>query len=354
MAKTNYALEAEVLAKTLAMNNIVLRHPEVLAKVAERHDAESWQTLVNRESFGDVVSRWLPRLGRSAAVSPRMSIQDVLYGARPADALSFGYCAKTGKPHALADNYLLRHTLILGSPGVGIHAMLECLMAQHMARGGGFLYLDPFGSAQTRDNLKQVAELTGTPFRQTSALDGELNLYNAVRAAEAILVSAPAMTEAEERTRQGAMLREELRSVLSRLGQEFIKKRPPHPFFIIMPNVRALGEKEWSVLLSHARAIGIGFFFIESSIADLRLAPEPVADSILQCTWNKVFFRANNALGVAHEAEFLQAYGPAVMEALGVPSSSAKEALLQLRLGEALLLTGGMGAKLHVHVLYNG
>jgi hypothetical protein len=42
------------------------------------------------------------------------------------------------------------------------------------------------------------------------------------------------------------------------------------------------------------------------------------------------------------------------MEALGVPSSSAKEALLQLRLGEALLLTGGMGAKLHVHVLYNG
>ncbi len=75
--------------------------------------------------------------------------------------LRFGYTRDNAMPVDIEDNYLMRHTAIIGQSGVGKTTLGEYLLWQQASRGGGFIFIDAKLDADTRDKLAFMMQLLG-------------------------------------------------------------------------------------------------------------------------------------------------------------------------------------------------
>ncbi|KWT86101.1 putative TraG family protein [Variovorax sp. WDL1] len=64
-------------------------------------------------------------------------------------------------PVDISDNFLTRHTAIIGQSGVGKTTLGEFLLWQQAIRGGGFIFIDAKLDAATRDKLNMMMQLCG-------------------------------------------------------------------------------------------------------------------------------------------------------------------------------------------------
>lgn len=80
---------------------------------------------------------------------------DELFGeyASSRTGLRLGYTRDQSLPLDLWDQFLMRHTAIIGQSGVGKTTLGEYILWQQAARGGGFVFIDAKLDAATRDKL---------------------------------------------------------------------------------------------------------------------------------------------------------------------------------------------------------
>lgn len=75
--------------------------------------------------------------------------------------LRIGYTRDNGLPLDVEDNFLQRHTAIIGQSGVGKTTLGEYLLWQQVCRGGGYVFIDAKLDAATRDKLAFMNALVG-------------------------------------------------------------------------------------------------------------------------------------------------------------------------------------------------
>ena len=75
--------------------------------------------------------------------------------------LRIGYTKDEANPLDIEDNFLMRHTAIIGQSGVGKTTLGEYLLWQQVSRGGGFVFIDAKLDADTRDKLAFMMQLLG-------------------------------------------------------------------------------------------------------------------------------------------------------------------------------------------------
>ncbi len=80
---------------------------------------------------------------------------------RSQKGLRIGYTQDNAMPLDIEDNFLQRHTAIIGQSGVGKTTLGEYLLWQQAARGGGYIFIDAKLDADTRDKLAFMMQLLG-------------------------------------------------------------------------------------------------------------------------------------------------------------------------------------------------
>lgn len=75
--------------------------------------------------------------------------------------LRFGYTRDNAYPVDISNDFLMRHTAIIGQSGVGKTTLGEFLLWQQIVRGGGFIFIDAKLDAETRDKLGFMMEVAG-------------------------------------------------------------------------------------------------------------------------------------------------------------------------------------------------
>lgn len=75
--------------------------------------------------------------------------------------LRIGYTRDNAMPLDIEDNFLQRHTAIIGQSGVGKTTLGEYLLWQQVCRGGGYVFIDAKLDADTRDKLAFMNALVG-------------------------------------------------------------------------------------------------------------------------------------------------------------------------------------------------
>lgn len=106
--------------------------------------------------------KWLDRtdvLSREKFILP----SDENFGLfmRDQKGLRIGYTQDNAMPLDIEDNYLQRHTAIIGQSGVGKTTLGEYLLWQQASRGGGYIFIDAKLDADTRDKLAFMMQLLG-------------------------------------------------------------------------------------------------------------------------------------------------------------------------------------------------
>lgn len=75
--------------------------------------------------------------------------------------LRIGYTKDNAQPLDIENQFLQRHTAIIGQSGVGKTTLGEYLLWQQITRGGGFVFIDAKLDAGTRDKLAHMMKLAG-------------------------------------------------------------------------------------------------------------------------------------------------------------------------------------------------
>ena len=75
--------------------------------------------------------------------------------------LRIGYTTDEQLPVDISNDFLQRHTAIIGQSGVGKTVLGEFLLWQQAVRGGGFIFIDAKLDAETRDRLGVMMEILG-------------------------------------------------------------------------------------------------------------------------------------------------------------------------------------------------
>lgn len=105
---------------------------------------------------------WLDRTDRESRENFVLKSDDTKGEFMPTQAgLRFGYTRDNGLPVDIEDNFLMRHTAIIGQSGVGKTTLGEYLLWQQACRGGGFIFIDAKLDADTRDKLAFMMTLLG-------------------------------------------------------------------------------------------------------------------------------------------------------------------------------------------------
>lgn len=77
------------------------------------------------------------------------------------EGLRIGYTKDNAMPLDIQDQFLMRHTAIIGQSGVGKTTIGEFILWQQVVRGGGFIFIDAKLDAETRDKLAYMMKLVG-------------------------------------------------------------------------------------------------------------------------------------------------------------------------------------------------
>ncbi|MNR71769.1 hypothetical protein D3C71_24470 [compost metagenome] len=334
--------EAKRLAPGMAHEGEPPRHSDVLAAVAKAHGAPGWSELVAslrptlRERLGGLFT-----LGGGRQPGSPVALDALLYP-KSTENLLLGTCEATGQPHVQSLKNQCCHMLVAASAGSGGSTFVRDLMAQHIVRGGGLLFVEGELMDSHFDDLARVGKAVG---RARDFLD-------------ASPTSAPDLVAAMLERRviryrdQPALGREQLMQYLrdgfwARMNQG----REPGariPFMVVV-DANALGSAAslGQSFLAQARACGVSFVVTTQYGSP---ALEPSAEEVHANTWTKVFFKALDQKASAAAAQLVirasageaQETGAVVLNEDVLNEKFVTGALLALDIGEYLLVAPDM------------
>ena len=344
MANIPFIEQARRLAEHLAASNPSrLKHHEILAAVAAMNGADNWDHLCKKptdERRGFV-------FGRKKHYAERVHTIDELKYAVNFNTLQLGNTFDDTREVHITNAATLCHALIFASNGYGARTLLEHLMVQQVARGGGLLVVDPLPDPQPVATVRRAALACGRADE----------FYEVAIGAEAPADSTLTMTALLDR---GALLyaqyptfKDELPhgaavTLLDEFWERFStqKKRPAVPFMVVVPLARLLLDRKWPGRFAHARALGVSIILQDDSIPLFQRVGAEIAENVLSNTFTKIFFRQPSADGLDSAARFIDtqvAYSQGrELHPAGVHRdwTATREKLVNLTLGEALVLSG--------------
>lgn len=111
----------------------------------------------------------------------------------PYKSLAFGFTKDKLEQLRIRDQFMVRHTAIIGQSGVGKTTLGEYLLWQQILRGGGFIFIDAKLDAETRDKLAFMMRVAGraSEFQVLNVDDpANSNSYNPILEGDADEVSS--------------------------------------------------------------------------------------------------------------------------------------------------------------------
>lgn len=313
-----------------------LRHAEALKKVAALHGANHWSNLFSKRSPSAPFSSFFS-LGDTSSFPPyTLDIDKVLYAPTPEGELYFGGRIGKGWTPQLND-YGLSHTLIIGEDGRRTNCLIEFLICQQMARGGGVLYLNLANEKSTVANIEQLAFHAGIPFKSNSAsdiLDEQDLISNAFDYEEAYCLNFNFLTNPViSQSRLDAVFQNIKEELVVRGANRWLRAQ----YLVVVPNAARIPPENLALLLKKAQDSNIVFIFAESSLDTLgRFNPE-IYDTMLEYTEHKVFLQHLSSKAAQSSADLLTPYKFA--DRLGFTSKAIKKTLVSMWLREALVLS---------------
>lgn len=331
-------------------HGVNLKHASVLEAVAASHGARNWTALANSAKPRPGLARRLANALHPETPQPLTAV-DAAYDIDPGH-LKFGVAAD-GKAHKLNYAAMRRHTLVVGMPGTGAKLLIEDILAQQVALGGGMLVLGIFSTTAAAQQLLQPvcdevgrSDLSCVPCAAAPTTKAALDLKEVFARDQCVVVDIPllegppgaAAAKVEEYAFQLCTYAFEL------AGQE---NRADAPFLIVAPLLPDFTLERWGALLAQARAFNVALVMATPSLAHLEAANPALMEAVLGNTATKVFLKpANDA-----EREI-------VKTRLGAPDAGGRysaaelqEGLATLDTGEALVLHRGAVSRIKVRYL---
>lgn len=356
MRAPSYPSEASFLAKKYRDAGHPRRHPEVLAEVAKRHGTADWQALTHYRPRGWAALTHLLGWHQARPLSAVTSLNELLYSPDVLGPLKFGFVPTQAAPFTLEEDFLGRHVLILGPSGVGATVLLENLMLQQMARGGGFLFLDQYAARQIEAGLESGTALTGAPYAKVSFQEGALTtevLENAVAKDAALYVPLQLLTEPQAVQAQVEHFQSSLRQLVAR-RQGTARARGQKRFLVVVPGAWLLHGEGLESLMAQARAAGVALIVHDQSLATLGMRGDADKRAILQNTWTKLFLPSPDPVALRETADLLSPYLIDSDTSVGeFPPEGQRlsRALADLGLGDAVALTNGRMVPLRLQMV---
>lgn len=255
-----------------------------------------------------------------------------------ANRLSFGVTVDTSTLHSLEDNTVGRHVGVFASTGVGGTVLISYLLAQQVARGAGYLYLDTVFNEATRATLANLALQGGAGFETPEGAVGvELNLASAALDGRGLYVKLP--YPSYEKKHSAAWIRTQLESFIFEREPRWQAKVETKQFFVIVPGAALIYNSEFTVLMQRARAAGVVFIFLEIPVTPFSNVSSSEVEALLQNTATKVFFNLRSPATAHSAGDLLAPHAAALGEMLDRPSVRISDLLLTLKLGEAIVLS---------------
>jgi len=356
MRAPSYPSEASFLAQKYRDAGHPRRHPEVLAEVAKRHGTADWQALTHYRPRGWAALTHLLGWHQARPLSAVTSLNELLYSPDILGPLSFGFVSTQGTPFTLEDDTLGRHVLILGPSGVGATVLLENVLLQQMARGGGFLYLDQYADPQIEELLKAGASVTGTPYAKSHFESAALSVEALGKAAandEALYVPLHILSGHEAVQAQVEHFQSSLRQLIAR-RLEAARVRSQKRFVVVVPGAWLLHGDGLDSLMAQARAAGLALIVHDQSLAAMGKQGDADKRVILQNTWTKLFLPSPDPLAIPEMADLLSPYLVDSDTSVGeFPPEGQRltRALADLGFGHAVALTYGRMVPLRLQLV---
>ena len=309
----------------------------ILEAVAAMHGAASWKAL-NRPK----APRGLCRLLHLQPQQPVSVVEDFdeMLASLSDEGLRLGLL-NGDQPGALelSDGILTRHLLITSANGFGGRVMLEHLIVQQVLRGGGLLLadgLDDPGMARMLESAARFAGRSGALRPLTGETDDGVLLDLAARGSLGYCRVSFTNGGADV----AAIRREAMCQILDRFWQQVgilaeRGHRPAVPFLLIVPAASGVLDATWAARFSQARGLGIAIVLQEQSLAPLTQATGGVLEHVLGNTFTKVFFNQMSSTAVDLATTCVAGQVP------GATHEEARQRLIALGMGDALVVTGG-------------
>jgi hypothetical protein len=328
----NYQQQAQQLASRLSeKHGLALAPGELLDTVAALHNQPNWGALRNSEK--GTFRYWLrTRLFGEPELKHVLSLEELQHQMTPGQ-IDLGVTPDHKRAHAVEDGWLRRHLLITGQQGVGATTMLESLIAQQILRGGGILVMDPWGDLQSQVE-RYVGYAGRTADYQTLSLEMPHMAAQALAGAHQITyVSVPLLENGRAQL--------QVHDFFDGFWQAAMKRITPQgfrgtTFMVVVPNAGSLMDRKWEVRYEHARAAGLAIVAHTHGIASLERGDTKVAETILEHSWTKVFFRQPSAHCLAAAVDCIKATAP-VPDTFG----PVREKLVALGMGQMLISRPG-------------
>lgn len=144
-----------IAAGLIAANPWLAGNPEALALALAPALGGGWLALKRAR-------QWLDRTdtkSREGFILPSDEVPPECMGSQT--GLRFGYTTDHQVGVDIHNDFLQRHTAIIGQSGVGKTVLGEFLLWQQAVRGGGFVFIDAKLDAETRDRLGLMMQLLG-------------------------------------------------------------------------------------------------------------------------------------------------------------------------------------------------
>lgn len=104
---------------------------------------------------------WRQRNQMDSALKPLTSAEDPLKAFPGQDGLLIGYSTDRGEPIHIPDEDLMRHSLIVGTTGVGKTVVGSLFFTQQIQRGGGMLFIDGKMNGEDLQKLYEICKYCG-------------------------------------------------------------------------------------------------------------------------------------------------------------------------------------------------
>lgn len=289
MLVTDLKTHAKRLGVHLATHHGVrLKHSALLEAVAAIHGARDWNTLAAQSKPG-----LLQNMVAALSPSPKLNVwwtPQEMMEALDEKSYILGLNEKGDGYVRLSHSDVCTHSLLSGRVGSGCGALIESLLAQQVAKGGGLLFFEDYSNMQITEALKGTAAALGRLSDVQIVSIGDAVDLRQVRAERRILCVQLQAYPDMART-QGLAILEQLWDSL--LPNPETQQSPDErlPFLVAVPHVQRLLTERWSTAMAQARAGGVALLLHSQDWRSFSVEGGDLALAVVANTRLKVFFK---------------------------------------------------------------
>lgn len=317
-------------------HGVKLKHSALLEALAISYGARDWNALqaMHRPTL---LSRMLGNFKSKPPVELWVTPEKLAYTFE-VESYHVGFEIGATNYEVLSERNLRKNVLVYAPRGRGFRTFAEHLLSQHIAKGGGLLYLDDEGDQKSQDLLVAVADHFG---RKQDCVQGNVNTLIDVSGLLAHnkigLVALDYPKDPEKSAEVGTSLLEQLRVTLGAL-----RYSDKHPFMVVLPSVHKYVSNRWDALWAESRSRGVMFVMRTDSVETLKRVGPGSCEILQGNTWSKVYFKPGTMLALNAAADAILAANPDILS-----REELCNQLVSLMPGEAFYTTPQYFKKLH-------